>query len=164
MNKMRIQDLRFMYSWRWHHVLRQVVNDIAKDQSACAFSVKQSKETSTPGTACPWRQRHAQLLTKQHTVTAQEHQYTANTNVYVMHLYLHCIKYLTPLLSMCSACWGEGQKYNLMTAGNFLKLSKHFNESKCELTVLIKEEKCVNQSGHTQTHFNSWKAWRNYLQ
>lgn len=39
---------------------------------------------------------------------------------------------------------------------NYLKLNKHFNESKCELTFLNKEEKYVNQPGHTQTHFNSW--------
>jgi hypothetical protein len=51
---------------------------------------------------------------------------------------------------------GGGQKYNLMTPGNLPKLNQHFNESKCELTVLNKEEKYVNQSGHTQTHFNSW--------
>jgi len=109
MNKMPMQDLGFMCSWRRHHVLGQVVNDTAKDQSACVFSVKQSEKTSTPGTACPWRRRHAQLLTRQHTVTVQEHQHSANTNVYVTHLYLylHCIKCLTPLLSMCSACWGR---------------------------------------------------------
>jgi len=140
---------------RWHHALRQAVNDIAKDHSAFVFfSVKQSKTTSTSGTARPWRQRHAQLLTQQHSVTSQELQYSANTNVYVMHIYLYCITYLTPLLSMCSACWG-GHKYNLMTAGNFQKLNKHFNEIKCELTFLNKEEKYVNQSDHTQTHFNS---------
>jgi len=136
--------------------LRQVVDDTAKDHSAFVFSVKQSKMTSTSGTARPCRQRHAQLLTQQHSVTSQKLQYSANTSVYVMHLFLYHIKYLAPLLSMCSACWGwGGQKYNLMTAGNFLKLNKHFSESTCELTVLNKEEKYVNQSGHTQIHFNS---------
>jgi hypothetical protein len=38
---------------------------------------------------------------------------------------------------------------------NFLKLNKHFNENKCELTFLNKEEKYVNQSGHTHFTLNS---------
>jgi len=45
---------------------------------------------------------------------------------------------------MCSArCGGAGPKDYLMTPGNLLKLNEHFNESKCELTVLNKEEKYV---------------------
>jgi hypothetical protein len=43
-----------------------------------------------------------------------------------------------------------------LNISKFLKLNEHFKEKKRELTFLNKEEKYVNQSGHTQTHFSTW--------
>lgn len=148
-----------MYLWWWHHVLWQAVNDTAKDHSAFVFSVKQSTMTSTSGTAC-LQDKDMHNCSPNSTVS-----HPRNFNILPIPKFMLCTFTCTTLnishlyyqfVQHVGVGRGGGPKYNLMTAGSFLKLNKHFNESKCELTVLNKEEKYVNQSGHTQTHFNSW--------